>query len=95
MSVWFIGPLYVHGASQGQGASCCGDAEGTRAVWVPACPRSRLTSPCFLILMTINCFCSMSALQLQGRDRKRGKKEQGSPNKRAKEIVREREKKGL
>lgn len=34
--------LYVHGASQGQGASCCGDAEGTRAVWVPACPRSPL-----------------------------------------------------
>lgn len=40
----------------------------------PACPRSRLTSPCFLILMNINRFCSVSALQLQGRDRKREKR---------------------
>lgn len=48
-------------------------------------------APCFLILMTINRFCSVSALLLQGRDRKREKKEQGSQNKQAKEIVRERE----
>lgn len=58
----------------GQRASYCGDAVGTKAVLVPACPRSRLTSPCFLILMTINRFLSVSALLLQGRDRKREKR---------------------
>lgn len=50
------------------------DAQHIRAVQVPACPRSRLTSPCFLILMTINRFCCVSALKLEGSDRKRGGK---------------------
>lgn len=40
--------------------------------------------------MTINCFLSVSALLLQGRDRKREKKEQGSQNKQENKIVRER-----
>lgn len=80
------------GGGDGQKVSCYGDAIGSRDVWVPACPRSRLTSPCFLILMSINHFCSVSASRKgqEGREKYR-KKRAESPYKRQsrREIERE------